>query len=156
VQEFLTNMPWDEEDLTRQRVAKMIAEATTGDGVLVFDETGFPKPGTASVGVARQDLGTLGQVSHGQIAVTGGDTDRQAIWPVAVRVYLPQTWAQDPARRQRTRVPAKMSLQTTPEMALTLLDQARAWGVPHRCVGADADDGDHPHFLAGLEARQER
>lgn len=60
LQAFLTNMPWDEEDLTRQRVQKMIAEATTGDGVLVFDDTGFPKPGTASVAVERQSSGTLG------------------------------------------------------------------------------------------------
>src|SRR5262245_46441562 len=54
LQECLTNMPWDEEDLNRQRVAKMLAEATTDDGVLVIDETGLPKQGIASVGVARQ------------------------------------------------------------------------------------------------------
>ena len=41
------------------------------------------------------------------------------------------------------------------EIARTLLDQARAWGVPYRCIGADAEDGDHPNFLAELEARQE-
>src|SRR5918911_5705961 len=50
LQEFLTNMQWDEEDLNRQRVAKMIAEATAGEGVLVGDDTGFPKQGKASVG----------------------------------------------------------------------------------------------------------
>jgi SRSO17 transposase len=54
LQEFLTNMQWDEQDLNRQRVAKMIAEATVGHGVLLFDETGCAKPGQASVGVARQ------------------------------------------------------------------------------------------------------
>jgi SRSO17 transposase len=155
LQEFLTNMDWDEEDLNRQRVQQMIAEATTGDGVLVFDDTGFPKRGTASVGVARQYSGTLGKVGNCQIAVTCCYTDRRATWPVAVRVYLPQSWADDPVRRQQARVPTAVTFQTKPEIALALLDQARAWGVPHRCVVADADYGDNPNFLAGLEARQE-
>src|SRR5262249_1387435 len=149
LQEFLTNMPWDAEDLHRQRVQKMMAEATLGDGVLVLDDTGFPKQGRASVGGAGQDSGTLGQGGNGQIAGTGCDTARQATWPVGVRWSLPKTWAEDRERRRKARVPAAMSFQTKPEIALALLDHARAWGVPHRGVVADADDGDNPHFLAG-------
>jgi SRSO17 transposase len=156
LQEFLTKMQWDEEDLNRQRVEKMIAEAAVGDGVLIIDDTGFPKQGTASVGVERQYSGTLGKVGNCQIAVTCCYSDPQATWPVAVRLYLPQTWAYDPERRQQARVPTEISFQTKPEIALQLLDQARAWGVPHRGVVADADYGDNPNFLAGLEARQER
>jgi SRSO17 transposase len=156
LQEFLTNMPWDEEDLNRQRVQKMIAEATLGEGVLVLDDTGFPKQGKTSVGVARQYSGTLGKVGNCQIAVTCCYTDPQATWPVAVRLYLPKTWAYDPGRRQQARVPAALTFQTKPEIALALLDQARAWGVPYRCVVADADYGDNPNFLVGLEARQEQ
>jgi SRSO17 transposase len=156
LQEFLTNMPWDEEALNRQRVQKMRAEASLGHGVLVLDDTGFPKQGKASVGVARQDSGTLGKVGNCQLAVTCCDTDPQATWPVAVRLYLPKPWAGAPERRGKARVPAEVTFQTKPEIALMLLDQARAWGVPYRCVVADADDGDTPHFLAGLEARQER
>jgi SRSO17 transposase len=155
LQEFLTNMQWDEEDLNWQRVQKMITEATRDDGVLVFDDTGFPKHGRASVGVKRQYSGTLGKVGNCQIAVTCCYTDRTATWPVAVRLYLPKTWAQDPTRRQQARVPAEVAFQTKPEIALMLLDQARAWGVPHPCVVADADYGDNANFLAGLEARQE-
>jgi SRSO17 transposase len=156
LQEFLTNMPRDEEDLNRQRVRKMVGEATVGEGVLVLDDPGFPKQGKASVGVARQYSGTLGKVGNCQVAVTCCDTDPQATWPVAVRLYLPQAWADDPERRGNARVPGEVTFQTKPETALTLLEQARAWGVPHRCVVADADYGDTPHFLAGLEARQER
>jgi SRSO17 transposase len=155
LQEFLMNMPWDEEDLNRQRVQKMVVEAARGEGVLVFDETGFPKQGKASVGVERQYSGALGRVANCQIAVTCCYSDPQATWPVAVRLYLPKTWAYDPLRRQQTRVPEEIPFRTNPEIALVLLDQARAWGVPHRCVVADADYGDKPNFLAGLEARQE-
>jgi SRSO17 transposase len=155
LQEFLTNMQWDEEDLNRQRVQKMMAEATRGEGVLVVDDTGFPKQGAASVGVERQYSGTLGKVGNCQVAVTCCYSDPQATWPVAVRLYLPQTWAYNPERRQQARVPTEISFQTKPEIALQLLDQARAWGVPHRCVVADADYGDNPNFLRGLEARHE-
>jgi SRSO17 transposase len=155
LQEFLTKMQWDEEDLNRQRVQKMIAEATRGEGVLVFDDTGFPKQGKDSVGVARQYSGTLGKVGNCQIAVTCCYTDPRATWPVAVRLYLPKTWADSPERRAQARVPAAVRFQTKAEIALALLDQARAWAVPHRCVVADADYGDNPNFLAGLEARQE-
>jgi SRSO17 transposase len=156
LQEFLTNMHWDEEDLNRQRVHKMIAEATVGQGVLVFDDTGFAKQGKASVGVARQYSGTLGKVGNCQVAVTCCYSDPQASWPVAVRLYLPQEWTNDPERCRRARVPAEVTFQTKPRIALALLDQARAWGVPHRCVVADADYGDNPHFLAGLETRRAR
>jgi SRSO17 transposase len=155
LQEFLTNIQWDADDLNRQRVQNMIAEATLGDGVLVLDDTGFPKQGHASVGVARQYSGTLGKVGHCQVAVTCCYTDPQASWPVAVRLYLPQAWAEDPARRGQARVPEEVTFRTKPELALGLLDQARDWGVPHRCVVADADYGDNPNFLAGLESRQE-
>jgi SRSO17 transposase len=156
LQEFLTNMQWDEEDLNRQRVHKMSAEATVGQGVLIFDDTGFAKQGKLSVGVARQYAGTLGKVGNCQVAVTCCSSDPQASWPVAVRWYLPQEWTEEPERCRRARVPAEVTFQTKPQIALALLDQARAWGVPHRCVVADADYGDTPKFLAGLEARRER
>src|SRR5437867_2470248 len=156
LQEFLTNMQWEEQDLNRQRVAKMIAEATVGNGVLLFDDTGFAKQGKASVGVARQYSGTLGKVGNCQVGVTCCYSDPQASWPVAVRWYLPQEWTDDPERLRRARVPADVPFQTKPQIALALLDQARAWGVPHRGVVADADYGDNPNFLAGLETRNER
>jgi SRSO17 transposase len=155
LQEFLTNMQWDEADLNRQRVAKMRAGATLGDGVLVLDDTGFSKQGKASVGGARQSSGTLGKGGNCQVAVTCCYTDPQASWPVAGRLYVPKSWADDRERRRKARLPDEISFQTKPAMALALLDEARAWGVPHRCVVADADDGDNPNFLAGLEARQE-
>jgi SRSO17 transposase len=156
LQGLLTTMQWDEEALNRQRVEKMIVAATIGNGVLIFDDTGFAKQGKASLGVARQYCGTLGKVGNCQVAVTCGYSAPQASWPVAVRLYLPEAWTADPQRLKRARVPADVTFQTKPEIALSLLDQARAWGVPHRCVVADADYGDNPNFLAGLQERHER
>jgi SRSO17 transposase len=95
-------------------------------------------------------------VGNCQVAVTCCDTDPQASWPVAVRLYLPQAWADASQRRRKARVPSEVTFQTKPAIALALLDRARAWGVPSRGVVADADYGDNPHCLAGLEARHER
>ena len=156
LQEFLTRMQWDEEDLNRQRVQKMASEATLGDGVLVIDDTGFAKQGQASVGVARQYSGTLGKVGNCQVAVTCCYTDPQATWPVATRLYLPKSWTEAPARCAKAHVPSEVTFETKPTIALRLVEQARAWGVRYRCVVADADYGDNPNFLAGLETRQER
>jgi SRSO17 transposase len=125
LQEFLTNMVWDEEELNRQRVHKMVTEATLGDGVIIFDDTGFVKQGHSSVGVARQYTGTMGKVCNCQVAVTCSG------------------------------VPEGVGFLTKPQIALSLLDQARNWGVPHSCVVADAGYGDNPHFLEGLESRDE-
>ena len=155
LQGFLTSTVWDEEDLNRQRVQEMVRTATVGDGVLVLDDTGFAKQGKASVGVAPQYSGTLGKVGNCQVAVTCVYSDPKAAWPVGVRLYLPQTWTQDPERCRRAGVPPEIDFQTKPQLALTLVEQARAWGVPFRCVVADADYGDNPNFLAGLEAHRE-
>jgi SRSO17 transposase len=156
LQEFLTKMQWDQDDLNRQRVEQLITDTTVGNGVLIFDDTGFEKKGKASVGVARQYCGRLGKVGNCQVAVTCGYADARASWPVAVRLYLPKAWSEDPERLERARVPADVTFKTKAQIALELLDQAHAWGVPHGGVTADADYGDNPKFLAGLEARQER
>lgn len=153
---LLTGMAWDESDLNRQRVQLMKALPTEGDGVLVFDDTGFGKQGRHSVGVARQYSGTLGRVANCQVAVNCHYAERTVAWPVGTRLYLPKGWVEDESRRAPARVPPELGFQTKPEIALALLDQANAWGVKHAAVTADADYGDNPQFLDGLEARGER
>jgi SRSO17 transposase len=92
LQECLTNMPWDDEELNRQRGHKMSADATLSDGMLVLDDTGFAKQGKASVGVTRQDSGTVGKVGNCQVAVTCCDTDPPARWPVRTTEMIPTSW----------------------------------------------------------------
>jgi SRSO17 transposase len=156
LQGLLTAMSWDEDDLNRQRVQDLLALPTEGDAALLFDDTGFAKQGRSSVGVARQYSGTLGKVGNCQVTVNCHYAERTIAWPVATRLYLPQEWAFDPARREKAKVPEDIAFQTKPEIALDLLDQADAWGVRYACVVADADYGDNPNFLAGLEKRRKR
>src|SRR3954462_9957051 len=125
LQGLLTAMTWDEDDLNRQRVAFMAGLPTEGDGVLVFDDTGFPKQGAASVGVARQYSGTLGKTGNCQVAVTCHYAERTLAWPVATRLYLPEHWADDADRRKKAKVPEAVTFQTKPQIALDLLDQAK-------------------------------
>ena len=159
LQEFLTTMPWDETDLNRQRVAKLIAEATVGNGVLMFDDTGCAKQGKASVGVARQYSGTLGKVGTCQVAVTCCSSDPHASWPVAVRLSLPQDWTDAPERLRRARVPAEVTFRPgigratpTPVAHHPLAARHQGMVAQKICGGAclaDHDGRPGPHRLVG-------
>lgn len=156
LQYLLTDMVWDEQALNRQRIAQMLTLPSAGDGVLIVDDTGFEKKGRHSAGVARQYTGTVGKLTNCQVTVNCHYAERTLAWPVATRLYLPEGWAGDEARRKRAPVPKEVVLQTKAEIALALLDEANRCGVRHECVTGDADYGDNPNFLNGLAERQER
>jgi SRSO17 transposase len=156
LQGLLTAMAWDHDALNRQRVQRMLELPSERDGVLIFDDTGFAKQGKASVGVARQYSGTLGKVGNCPVTVNCHYAERTLAWPVASRLYLHEEWASDPARRETAQVPKEIVFQTKPQIAWDLLDQAKSWGLRWACVVTDADYGDNPNFLDGLEKRRQR
>ena len=156
LQYLLTDMVWDEQALNRQRIAQMLTLPSTGDGVLIFDDTGFEKKGRHSVGVARQYTGTVGKITNCQVTVNCQYAARTLAWPVATRLYLPEGWAADEGRCKQAHVPKDVAFQTKAAIALALLDEANTCGVKHACVTGDADYGDNPNFLNGLAERQER
>jgi SRSO17 transposase len=159
LQHLLTDATWKPQALDAQRVQALVAQSPPY-GLLVLDDTGLPKQGRGSVGVARQYSGTLGKVANCQVVVTAHyiadePTSRAPVhWPVTARLYLPEVWATDEARRATVHVPPEVVFQTKPELALALVDQARAWGVPFAWVVADAGYGDNPAFVQGLDDRQ--
>jgi SRSO17 transposase len=159
LQHLLTDATWEPQALDEQRVRALAAQSPP-QGLLVLDDTGLPKQGRGSVGVARQYSGTLGKVANCQIVVTAhyvADEPTSSAplhWPITAQLYLPEAWASDSARRAKVPVPTTVPFRIKPALALTLIDQTRAWGVPFAWVVADAGYGDNPTFLAGLEARQ--
>ena len=155
LQELLTGIKWDEKAFNRQRVSMMQGKICIGDGALIFDDVGFPKKGDFSVGVARQWCPCLGKVANCQVAVDCLYADPAFSWPVSVRLYLPKEWINDPYRCKRAGIPESVSFQTKPQIALSLLDEAREMGISHKVVVADSAYGGDPTFLSGLEERDE-
>ena len=122
--------------------------------VLIVDDTGIAKKGRHSVGVARQYSGTLGRVDNCQVLVTAHYVDRVFDWPIMARLYLPESWTNDPGRRRKAQVPRDTGFQTKGGIALGLIDEARQAGVTPRAVVMDCGYGDQPPLLDGLEARK--
>lgn len=157
LQHLLTDADWDAQALDRQRVEHLTAHSPAG-GVLVLDDTGLPKQGKQSVGVARQYSGTLGRTANCQVIVSAEylaepTRSRPLHWPVSAQLYLHQSWTDVPARCARAHVPDDVGFQTKPQLALALIDRARAWSVPFTTVVADAGYGENPSFLRGLDER---
>src|SRR6476660_2221133 len=159
LQHLLTDATWEPQALDQQRVRALVAQSPP-QGILFLDDTGLPKQGRSSAGVARQYSGTLGKVANCQVVVSAHyvadepTSSAPVHWPLTAQLYLPEAWATAQTRRAKVHVPSEVLFQTTPELALALVDQARAWGVPFAWVVADAGYGDNPTFLQGLDDRQ--
>ncbi len=158
LQHLLTDAEWNPLELDAARVRALSARSPKG-GILVLDDSGFAKQGKSSVGVARQYSGTLGKVGNCQVMVSAQyladapESSTPLHWPVSGQLYLHEEWANDPERRKLAHVPEHVGFQTKPEIAHSLVDRAREWGVAFEVVVSDAGYGDNPNFLTGLEER---
>jgi SRSO17 transposase len=117
---------------------------------LIIDDTGIPKKGRHSVGVARQYCGQLGKQDNCQVAVSLSAANDHASLPVAYRLYLPHEWCDDHARRAQAGIPDEIVFQTKPQIALDQLRAAVAAGIDAACVLADAGYGNDTDFRDGI------
>ena len=137
------------------KVCEMVLPAMERDGPIeawIIDDTGFPKKGKHSVGVARQYCGQLGKQDNCQAAVSLSIASRQASLPVRYRLYLPQEWATDAARRRKAHVPEEIVFETKPEIALRQLRWACEVGLPRGVVLLDAGYGNHTDLRTQINA----
>jgi SRSO17 transposase len=118
----------------------------------IIDDTGLPKQGKHSVGVARQYCGQLGKQDNCQVAVTLSLANHHASLPVAYRLYLPKEWAEDEERRCKAGVPDDITFKTKPEIALEQVHGAIEAGLPRGAVLMDAGYGASTELRASIAA----
>ena len=154
MQHLLARAVWDA-DAVRDDVRDYLLEHL-GDAhaVLVVDETGDCKKGTATVGVQRQYTGTSGKIDNAQVAVYLTYASPRGHGLIDRELYLPRCWTQDAARRQAAGVPEQVAFATKPELARQMLERALAAGVPAAWVTADEVYGSSPGLRGWLETQR--
>ena len=152
LQQFVNQSPWDDQALARRYRRHMAETFASPEGIFVFDDTSFPKQGKHSVGVQRQYCGALGKKANCQVAPSVHYVSPTGHYPLAMRLYLPESWIDDKERLDKAGVPAGRSADRRPraQIALELLDTVRGEGLPGWLVVADAGYGVSEDFRDGL------
>src|SRR4029079_17083728 len=151
---FVANAPWSNERVLG-RIQELTLPIIEGSGAIeawIIDDTGFPKKGRHSVGVARQYCGQLGKRDNCQIAVSLSLANHAASLPVAWRLYLPLEWTDDPERRTASGIPETVGFLTKPEIALEQIQAAWAAGLPRGVVLMDAGYGSNTRLREEIGA----
>ena len=143
---------WNDDTVLRQVRGRVLPAMTRKHALAawIVDDTGFPKKGTHSVGVARQYCGQLGKQDNCRVAVSVSLATEEASIPAAYQLYLPEAWANDKQRRKQAGVPQEISFQTKPDIALAQIRSLVNEDVPRGVVLADAAYGDDSGFREGL------
>jgi SRSO17 transposase len=155
MQDFLSRMRWDADQVRDDLQAYVVEHLADPDAVLVLDETGFVKKGTHSVGVQRQYSGTAGRIENCQIGVFLAYASHQGHALIDRALYLPERWAGDATRRAKAGVPEAVAFTTKPKLGLAMLQRALAAGVPFAWVTGDSVYGSD-HRLRRLLERHQR
>jgi SRSO17 transposase len=151
---FLNQSPWDEAQLWRRLRALVAARLGRPEGVFVLDEVAIPKQGAHSVGVQRQFSHALGGKLNCQLAVAVYYVSPAGCCPVALRLYLPGCWLASAERLDAAGVPpAGRRRLNKAQLALQLLDEACAAGLPGGRVVASLGPGALSALLEGLGQR---
>jgi len=151
---FVGQSTWSDEAMLG-KVRDLVTPAFQAHGgveAMIVDDTGYQKKGSHSVGVARQYCGRLGKTDNCQIAVTLSLANHHMSLPIAYRLYLPETWANDAKRRSKAGVPEDVKFETKPQIALSQIQAALKAGVARGVVLADAGYGADGAFRARLTA----
>jgi SRSO17 transposase len=151
---FVAQAPWSDQAVLAKvrQIALPGIEAHGPIEAWIIDDTGFPKKGRHSVGVARQYCGQLGKQDNCQAVVSLSICNHHGSLPVGHQLYLPESWANDAGRRTKAGIPADTVFKTKPEIALDLIRAAQATDISPGTVLADAGYGNDSKFRDGITA----
>jgi SRSO17 transposase len=147
LQKFIAQAVWEANDVLAELRGQVVDVLGDEDATLIVDESGFPKKGTKSVGVARQDAGILGRTDNCQVGVFLSYSSGKGHTLCDRRLFLPEAWTKDRLRCQAAGVPAGVIFRTKPELAAEMVEQAVRSGMPCRWVTGDALYGQSFTFL---------
>jgi SRSO17 transposase len=156
LQQFVNQSPWDPVPVRRALARRMSRELAPG--AWVIDDTGFPKFGKHSVGVARQYSGALGKVGNCQIGVSVNACSDEASCPLDWRLFIPEEWDEEGEfnqdRRRKCKLPDDVHHVEKWRVALEMIDELIGWGITPPVVLADGAYGDNTEFRSGVEQRE--
>jgi len=147
---FVADAPWKDQAVLDVCVDEVMIAMKHQVAAWIVDDTGNPKKGSHSVGVARQYCGVLGKEENCQVAVSLSLANEHASIPVAYRLYLPESWTKDRKRLKQAKVPKDIVFENKNQIALAQIESAKERGLPLAPVLADAGYGKSTEFRRRL------
>lgn len=155
MQRFVSDAPWDDEEIERKYRSSVNEDLGHLDGAIIFDESGFVKKGDDSIGVGRQYCGTIGKVENCQVGVFAAYASVHGYSLIDKRLYIPEHWFSDDYRekREKCNLPPEIEFKTKPQLAIEMLRNiAEQEQIPFRYVLADSVYANSPEFVEAVES----
>lgn len=154
LQHLLSRAKWDADTVRDDLRSFVVEQLHDEEAVLVVDETGDLKKGTATVGVQRQYTGTAGRIENSQVAVYLAYSSRRGHAAIDRELYVPRSWITDAARCRSAGIPEGVGLATKPALAVRMIDRTLEAGIRAAWVTADEVYGGNPQLRGALEDRK--
>jgi SRSO17 transposase len=155
MQRFISDAEWDDNKILNKYHSFINEDMGTADGVLIFDESGFPKKGNDSVGVSKQYCGSIGKVENCQVGVFAAYASPDGYALLDKRLFIPKKWFSDDykARRNKCKLPENLEFKTKPQLAAEMLNSiVEEKIIPFKYVLGDSIYGLSPEFIAAVES----
>jgi len=159
MQRFISDAEWNDDEILNKYHNLVNEDLGTADGVLIFDETGFPKKGNDSIAVSKQYCGSIGKVDNCQVGVFAAYASPYGYGLLDKRLFIPQKWFSDDykLRRKKCKLPENTEFETKPQLAVEMFNNiVEEEIIPFKYVLADSLYGTSPEFIEAVESCEDK